>query len=291
MARVLLSDLPEVTQKSLEVIMKRFGLVGASCFAILGASFGCSSNTSTSSGALAGRTYVLVHGAWMGAWCWDQVVTGLEAEGATVTAVELPAHGADTATPISGATLDAYVAKVAAVVDAAATPVILVGHSMGGMVVTQEAENEPTKIAELVYIGAYLPADGQTLYDLASTDTGSKLVMTIAVDPQQGIVSVPQDDLVDDFIADGTPAAMADLTSHYRDEPLAPFMTAVHTTPDHWGTVKKAYLYTTEDHAVTYTLQQQMTANVTLDATAVLPTSHSPFLSQPALVVSTLAGL
>jgi pimeloyl-ACP methyl ester carboxylesterase len=100
------------------------------------------------------RRYVLVHGAWMGAWAWDDVAAGLRAANADVAAVELPAHGADT-TGLEGATLDAYVAKVRAAVDAAGGPVILVGHSLGGVVVTATAELAAPSIAKLVYLGAY----------------------------------------------------------------------------------------------------------------------------------------
>jgi pimeloyl-ACP methyl ester carboxylesterase len=256
---------------------------------ILCATLGCSSS---SDGELAppAKTFVLVHGSWMGAWCWDDVAAGLRAKGETVVTVELPAHGADT-TPLPGATLDAYVAKVGAAVDAAEGPVILVGHSMAGMVVTQVAENKTDKIAKLVYLAAYLPKDGQTLFDLAMTDADSHSGMNVVLDMTDGLAKIPSDDLQDDFLADGSPAELATLQAHYRDEPLAPFVTPVHTTVANWGRLPKVYVYTKEDHAVSYTLQQRMTAGVTFVSTATLDTSHAPFLSQPALVTSTLLGL
>ena len=236
------------------------------------------------------RSYLLVHGAWMGAWCWEQVAAGLRARGATITTVGLPAHGANQ-TPLPGATLDAYVAKVRAAVDAAPQPVILVGHSMGGMVVTGVAEVDGPKLAKVIYLGAYLPQDGQSLFDLASSDAASHLGPVLQVDQASGLARLPAEDLQDLFIADGTADEAASVVAHYRDEPLAPFVTPVHTTAAGWGAVPKAYIYTQDDHAVSFALQQAMTAGVTMAATATIPTSHAPFLSDPALVVSTLEAM
>ena len=236
------------------------------------------------------KSYVLVHGAWMGAWCWNEVAQQLRADGEIVTTVELPAHG-DDHTALADATLDAYVAKVSAAVDTSATPVILVGHSLGGVVVTAVAEHEPSKIAKLVYVGAFLPKDGQSLFDLASTDPDARLGKVLVIDKEHGIASVPTDSLADVFLADGSPDEVSLLQSRYRDEPLAPFVTPVHTTAANWGAVTKAYIFTKEDHAISYGAQQRMTAGVAFAKTAVIDTSHSPFLSQPAIVVSSLRGM
>ena len=236
------------------------------------------------------NTYVLVHGAWMGAWAWDEVATGLRAKGATVVAVELPAHGKDT-TPLQGANLDAYVSKVGGAVDAAGKPVVLVGHSMAGMVITQVAELKADKIKALVYLAAYLPKDGQKLLDLAMTDSDSHSGKNAKIDEKNGIADIPKEFLQDDFLADGSPDALARLQANYRPEPLAGFIAPVKTTAANWGRVPKVYVYTKQDHAVSYSLQQKMTAGVSFASTVTLDTSHSPFLSQPAQVVAALAGL
>ena len=111
------------------------------------------------------KPYVLVHGAWMGGDGWDPVADQLRDAGASVRTFDLPAHGGDQ-TPVSGATLAGYVERVEAELDAVGEPVILVGHSMAGIVITQVAENRADDIASLVYIGAYVPANGQSLLDL-----------------------------------------------------------------------------------------------------------------------------
>jgi pimeloyl-ACP methyl ester carboxylesterase len=236
------------------------------------------------------KTYVLVHGAWMGAWVWQDVANGLKAQGATVAVVELPAHGADTSA-LPQANLSAYVQRVNAAIDSASGPVILVGHSMGGMVVTQAAEERVDRIQMLVYLAAYLPKNGQKLLDLALTDADSHSGRVLQVDEQSGLANIPADALQDCFLADGSAAAVEALKAYYRPEPLAGFIAPVQTTPERWGSVKKAYFYTQQDHAISYPLQQRMSEGIAFALTHTFDSSHSPFLSRPAEVVAALASL
>ena len=117
-------------------------------------------------------TYVLVHGAWHGSWCWEKVVPLLKQAGHQVEPLDLPGHGQDK-TPICEITLAAYTKRVCETLDAQAEPVILVGHSMGGIVITQIAEERPEKIQRLVYLTARLLQNGQSLFQIAQTDSDS----------------------------------------------------------------------------------------------------------------------
>ena len=92
--------------------------------------------------------FVLIHGGNHGAWCWDRVVPLLEAKGHKVIAPDLPGHGKDK-TPIQEVTLQSCVDKVCSVIEAQNEPVILVGHSISGVVISQVAEQIPTKIKTL----------------------------------------------------------------------------------------------------------------------------------------------
>lgn len=246
---------------------------------------GCSSAADP---ALA-KPFVLVHGAWMGGWGWSAVADSLRAQGAKVTVVDLPAHG-DDMTPLSGATLDAYVAKVESAIDATGDSVVLVGHSMAGMVITSVAEQRPDKIAKLVYLAAFLPKDGDTLQALATKDTQSHLVQALTIDQTDGVAKLPTDKLQDIFCADCAAPEATELASHYRDEPLGPFPAPVHVTAANWGRVPRYYIHTKLDNALTYTMQQSMTEGVTFGETITLDTGHSPFLSQPGAVVKALLG-
>src|SRR3954470_15258522 len=129
--------------------------------------------TAYDSGA-AMSTFVLVHGAWHGAWCWWKVVSLLARDGHTAVAPDLPGHGEDR-TPPSDVSFASYTRRICEAMDAAGEPVILVGHSMAGAVISQAAENRPEKVLFLVYLCAYLVRDGESLRDIARRGVANKV--------------------------------------------------------------------------------------------------------------------
>ncbi len=210
-------------------------------------------------------------------------------QGAQVTVVELQAHGTDQ-TPVADASFDAYTAKVEAVVNHAGGPVILVGHSFGGMVISAVAEQRASKVQKLIYLGAFVPKDGDSVLALAKTDADSHLGPALSVDETAGTADVAADKLEDVFCADCSASQLAGLKRHYRVEPLAPLLAPVHLTPANWGKIPKYYVFTKNDHAISYSMQRTMTSNGPFVATALLDSGHSPFVSNPSLVVWTLLG-
>ncbi|WP_420852108.1 alpha/beta fold hydrolase [Paenibacillus hamazuiensis] len=84
-------------------------------------------------------TFVLVHGAWHGAWCWEEVLLALKEHGHKVIALDLPGHGSND-TFSSDVTLKDYTDTVCNVLDNESESVIMVGHSSGGIVITQAAD-------------------------------------------------------------------------------------------------------------------------------------------------------
>ena len=110
--------------------------------------------------------YVLVHGGWHGAWCWDKVVPLLQAAGHQVYTPSLTGLGEQAAllTPEIG--LDTHIQDVAKLIEKKDLQhVILVGHSYSGMVITGVADRVPDRLARLVYLDAAVPRDGQSLAD------------------------------------------------------------------------------------------------------------------------------
>ena len=121
-------------------------------------------------------TFVLVHGAWHGGWCYRDTARELRAAGHLVftpthTGVGERAHlAADTVS------LDTHIDDVCGTIECEElTDVILCGHSYGGMVITGVADRLPDRIKSLVYLDGYVPADGESLHDLIQVALGPEL--------------------------------------------------------------------------------------------------------------------
>src|SRR5262249_3000789 len=109
--------------------------------------------------------FVLVHGAFAGAWIWGPLIDSLKAAGHSVQAFDLPGLGADD-TAASEITLDACAARLCEVLARSSEPAVVAGNSMGGIIATQGAARCPGRVAALVYVAAFMPKDGQSLLDL-----------------------------------------------------------------------------------------------------------------------------
>src|SRR4051812_17357110 len=103
--------------------------------------------------------FVLVHGAFSGAWIWRRFIDRLKADGHSVEAFDLPGSG-DDHTPVGEVTLDACAARLCEVLANSPEPAIVAGNSMGGIIATQGAARCPGRVAALVYVTAFLPRDG-----------------------------------------------------------------------------------------------------------------------------------
>ena len=236
-------------------------------------------------------TFVLVHGAWHGAWCWDQIVPLLEGEGHTVLTPDLPGHG-DDASPVSEMTLESYARRVQATLESAPEPAVLVGHSMGGMVVTQAAEYAPERIRRLVYLTAFLPADGQSLVDLAGSFEGADNVQpNLVVDEETGTCVVAEGAAEWLFYGECTPEAAAHAQSMLRPEALAAFPTPVRVSEAGAGSIPRAYIECLRDQAITHGLQRHMVERLPCDPVFSIDTDHSPFLSRPRELADHLLSL
>jgi len=238
---------------------------------------------------LSGKTFVLVHGAWNGAWVWDDVQERLEGKGATVRTVTLPGHAEDT-TKVTETSLEAYVDKVSSVFEAG-KPVTLVGHSFGGVVISLTAEAHPTSVERLIYVGAFLPANGETALDLAQTDTNSDLGPALVFDMDKGVVGIQRDQFPELFCADCSESHLEVLADKYSDEPLPPLVQPIVLSDDGFGSVPKYYVFTAEDRVLSPSFQQRVTSRIELAGSATLDTSHSPFFSAPDELVTAVSQL
>jgi len=235
-------------------------------------------------------TIVLVHGAWSDATAWQAVVPLLKAQGHEVIAVNLPGHGSD-ATPFAGISLQSYVNVVKNAIGDRKN-VILVGHSMAGIVISQVAEEIPGQIKELVYLAAYLPQNGESLLSLAKQDADTHIGKYLQIDQANGAANIAKDGVIDVFAADAPAQVGEYIANNIKPEPLAPLATPVTLTDGNFGSVKKIYIHTLNDHAVSFTLQKAMVnTNGHISKEYSLPSSHTPFISMPDKLASIILAL
>jgi len=226
------------------------------------------------------RHFVLVHGAWHGAWCWATTARLLVARGHRVTTLDLPSHGADKTSPAS-VTLAHYAARVIAALDSIDGPVVLVGHSMGGIVISTVAEARPTKVEKLVYLAAFLLPSGASLLDVALQDTDSLTPANLVVRPDEGVVDVNRDAIRELFYAECEREVVDRARMLLKPNPFAPLATPLTLTDASYGRVRRFYVSCSRDRAITLATQRSMVTAMPCEAVRELNTDHSPFFSQP----------
>lgn len=235
---------------------------------------------------------VLVHGAFGGAWCWEPVVPGLRDAGHDVEAIDLPGSGEDS-TPVAEISLDAYAERICETVAAGPEPVVLVGHSMGGMAITQAAARCPEPLAGLVYVAAFLPAEGQSLADLVSYPEAAN-------DQVQGNMVVSGDPPVAELKGEGAIHAVFNCCTpeqaewgerHHGPQAIAPFEDRVQIPEDKRDAFERlpcAYVFCMRDNAIPVQLQRRMAGERGCIRVIGIDTDHAPFISRTDELVAEL---
>ena len=235
-------------------------------------------------------TYVLVHGAWADESAWGFVRNQL-AQKANVVVVNLPSHGIDLTAANSVSLVD-YVKKVSEVIDQQPGKVILVGHSMAGIVISQVGENIPYKIDKLIYVSAYLPQSGDDLLSLSKQDTQSKVGGALEFTTDYSAATIKKEMIAPAVCADCPDFMKEVLVKYHKAEPAKPLGEKVLLTKAKYGSLPKYYIYSSNDQAVGYELQKRMVKNNgSIKQTFVMNTSHLPFVVQPEEFVRVLTGI
>ena len=226
-------------------------------------------------------TFVLIHGAWHGGWCWDEVAPLLRAKGPRVEAPDLPGLGKDT-TPLAEVSLSSWTMFVADLVVQALEPVVLVGHSRGGIVISEVAQIVPERIQTLVYLAAFLVPNEKTLADMLSLSPAKPVTVGAVVMADDGTTSTIAPEKVVPVFYNTTPPALGTrAVKLISPEPMMSFVTPVRITGARYGAVRRAYIECTQDNAIPIELQRTMQLALPCDPVVTLETDHSPFFSAP----------
>ena len=236
------------------------------------------------------RTVVLVHGAWHGAWCWEPVVDALRASGVPAIAVDLPGHGADNG-PFTDVHGDA--ARVSEVLDTITGPVVLVGHSYGGVVIT-EAGVHPS-VEHLVYIAALNAGEGESAVACAVDEaaaagldhSGRPNPVDYLVPGADGTTTLTDEGAKVLLYNDCTEEQVAWATTRLCPQPVQNLTEAPSVVA--WRDRPSTYIVCSRDNIVHPGLQRLLARRAS--ASVEWDTSHSPWLSQPQLTANLLREL
>lgn len=225
-------------------------------------------------------TLVLVHGGWHGAWCWDGVAPLLERAGHEVVRFDLPGHGEDR-TPVAEVTLESYTDRVVEALDARSEPAVLVGHSLSGTVISQAAERRPEKIEKLVYLCALLLPSGKSAIEASQEDGDSVVLQSAEVEADLGRIILSEEGMREALYHDCPEEDFERARRLISPQPLAPLGTPVEVTEGNFGSVRRTYVHTTRDRAVSPAAQEKMYTELPCEKVVSMATGHLPFFAAP----------
>jgi pimeloyl-ACP methyl ester carboxylesterase len=234
--------------------------------------------------------FLLVHGAFHGAWCWGKTVAELEKRGHRAKAIDLPGQGEDQ-TPLKEVTLDTMVERIIAEMADLPGQVVLVGHSLGGIPISVTGEKVPDRVKALVYLSAFLPRDGEALLDIENRNPKPVVPVSMIFDAERVSGTIMPDKVREIFYHDCTDKDVADASARLRPQALAALMTKVHVTPERFGRIPRIYVECTDDRALSIDMQRDMIAKSPPVDVRSLPASHSPFLSMPDKLAGVMSDL
>ena len=210
---------------------------------------------------------VLVHGAWNGGWYWDETAVKLREFGHEVTIIDqLPSGTGD---PGQGLAADA--AHLRQAVASIGGPVALVGHSYGGMVISQLA-GEPS-VAAAIYLTAFLPQNGVSFVEAA----GGKLARWIEVDEAAGLSRIAEAAAAKVVTPGMSDAEAAPILARLTPQSLSSF-----TEPSAnagWGEVPVTFIVCTEDRVIPEAVQRSMAAHEPHTQIIEIATGHFPMFT------------
>jgi pimeloyl-ACP methyl ester carboxylesterase len=233
------------------------------------------------------KPIVLVHGAWHAGWCWKYITPILEQQGHRTIAVDLPGHG-DNIMDFNNIHLSTYVGYLVTLIQSLGEPVIVVGHSLAGVAISQVGENIPELIKKLFYVTAYLPESGGSLISEVGKSSYQPLSPELLIDVKRNRIELKKSSKITDLFYNLCSEEDNYFSIHsLQKEPYRPFTETIHVTESRFGKIKKIYIECLKDNVIPREEQKRMYSQhrckvVSLDA------DHSPFFSSPHLLANAI---
>ena len=228
--------------------------------------------------------FLLVHGAWHGAWCWRRVIPLLQQAGHRVHAVTLTGVGERAHLLQPGIDLETHITDVMAAMDAEEMDdVVLVVHSYAGMLGTAVADRRPARLQHLVYLDAVLPAPGESWSSTHAPDTREARIAAARADP---LHSFPAPDPA---IFGRSDEDHAWVSRRQTRHPGGPYTHVLNFDPKRVAEVARTFINCTHPPLATIDVSRQRMMDASFWDGAWLPgsrvvdmdTGHDPMVSDP----------
>ena len=234
---------------------------------------------------------LLVHGAWHGGWCWQKLADELGSRSHAVQAPDMPGHG-DDPTPLAEVTLAGYVRRIVDACNAFDGPVHLLGHSMGGMLISAAAETAPDRLVQLIYLCAFVPVDGEPMMAMNAELNRASALNGMLRPTDDGLGMLVADEAIEAaFYHDCSADDVAFARSRLVPQAVEPLGAPASLSAARFGAVPKAYIECIEDQAIHIAAQRALYRRAGIDNVVALDTGHSPFFSAPGALADAIETL
>lgn len=225
------------------------------------------------------KIYLLIHGSWQGKWVWEKLIRIMEGRGMTCYAIDLPAHG-EKENLRKDVRVRHYVDEVVSFIKRKNLQnVILVGHSMAGIVIPKIAEEVPDRISRVVYLAAYVLFDNESISDFASPDF-LKLLSDIASKSEDNSTILPTDVVIQRYMNECSPEDIKWVLPRLTPEPFAPVFEKVEMRRYYNLEIPRTYVAATRDRGVTPELSRKFAGKIKCDYYEV-DGDHEVMVSRP----------
>ena len=222
-----------------------------------------------------------IHGAWYGGWAFDLLRGALEGRGHRLVSPDLPGIGGDEAT-LAAVTLDGWADFVAGLARAETEPVILCGHSRGGIIISEAAERAPEAVKALVYVSAFLIPSGRCLNDLVDeVPRHPDFAAGLSLTPGGAALQLTPEGATAAFYHRSPEQGRALAIARMKPEPLGPLGQKLNLSTERYGRIPRHYIECSDDQAIPLAQQRAMQAALPCITVATLDSDHSPFLTCP----------
>lgn len=238
--------------------------------------------------------YVLIHGAWHDSRCWETPARLLRDHACRVLTPDLPGHG-ENSLPLHKASLRRYSDAVCSLLQDIDDPVILVGHSMAGLVACEAACRLPDRIARLVFLSAYLPQPGQSLFDLVARNRGHEpatpIEQALRMSDDKRSCTLDTEQAAALFYSDLSPPAAMRIAGRLQAQATLPLSARARFDQHVFDRIETCYIACERDRVIPPAHQRAMLARQPCRQQLSLDSDHSPFYSRPRELAELLQGL